>query len=266
MTTEQDRVNGQPPSKSRTTVSDCQSQDSRGENLTAVSISNPNMLHKGPPCAQNDLALDTRVASEQGYSSAMAADTIFHIFPQPGEQHDPAVYRISDSDRFIQKKYPTLYMNLNLQDHPSIVEVQYDKEGTSCPLCQLDRNTLDSIKVLKAHEVKGYLESYDHRFTEDQVNIHLAHTMRDENVIGVIQNMSVDLISKSYSLANAASLRIMNRIITHMGRPLFVADQDLAKVHNDAVKQFIALAATCQTLMKYKHNDTERVPVTNPLL
>ena len=66
--------------------------------------------------------------------------------------------------------------------------------------------------MLKCHEVKGYLDSYNHRFTEQQVNIHLGHTMRDENVIGVIQNMSVDLISKSYSLANAASLRIMNRI------------------------------------------------------
>lgn len=102
---------------------------------------------------------------------------------------------------------------------------------------------MDSIKVLKPHEVKGYLDSYNHGFTEEQVNIHLAHTMRDENVIGVIQNMSVDLIGKSYSLANAASLRIMNRVRTHMGRPLFVPDQDVAKVHNDAIKQFISLAS-----------------------
>ena len=82
--------------------------------------------------------------------------------------------------------------------------------------------------------------------------------MMDENVIWVIQNMSVDLISKSYLLANAASLRIMNRIRTasepHQnthGYP-FVPDQDVAKVHNDAVKPFISLASTCQVLMKYK--------------
>ena len=271
METDQDLVYGQRPSKTRAvTVSHCQSQVSLGENLAVVSISSDtNALRKGPPCAiQNDPATDTQVASvERGYSSAMASDAIFHMFPQPGEQqHDPELSRISESERFIQKRYPTLYMNLNLQDHPSVVEVQYDREGASCPLCQLDRNTLDSIKVLKAHEVRGYLESYDHRFTEDQVNVHLAHTVRDENVIGVIQNMSVDLIGKSYSLANAASLRIMNRIVTHMGRPLFVTDQDMAKVHNDAVKQFVALAATYQALMKYKHSDTERVPPTNPLL
>jgi hypothetical protein len=120
--------------------------------------------------------------------------------------------------------------------------------------------------VLKSHEVKGYLDSYNHRFTEQQVNIHLGHSMRDDNVIDVLQNMSVDLISKSYSLANAASLHIMNRITTHMGRPLFVPDHDVAKVHNDAVKQFIGLASTCQALMKYKHNDNDRVPAPNPLL
>lgn len=198
----------------------------------------------------------------------MAADAIFQMFPEPGEQQDREVYKISENDRFIQKQYPMLYMNLNAHEHPSIVDVQYENEGTSCPLCELDGNTLDSIKVLKPHEVKAYLDSYNHRFTEEQVNIHLAHTMRDkdENVIGVIHNMSVDLISKSYSLANHASLRIMNRIRTHMGRSLFVPDQDVAKVHNDAVKQFIGLASTCQALMKYKHNDNERVPATNPLL
>lgn len=58
----------------------------------------------------------------------------------------------------------------------------------------------------------------------------------------------------------------MNRFRTHMGRPFFVPDQDVAKVHNDAVKQFIGLMATCQTLMKYKYNENERVAASNPLL
>ena len=201
----------------------------------------------------------------------MAADAIFHMFPEPGERHnnnedDGDEVRISETDRFLQKRYPMVYMNLSARDHPSMVDVQCVTDDASCPLCELDRNTLDSIRVLKPHEVKAYLDNYDHKFTEEQVNIHLAHTTtRDDNVIGVIQNMAVDLIGKSYSLANNASLRIMNRIKIHMGRPLFVSDQDLAKVHNDAVKQFIALASTCQTLMKYKRDDSNEGP-SNPLL
>lgn len=196
----------------------------------------------------------------------MASDPIFHMFPDPGAQQDQESYKICEHDRFIQKQYPMLYMNLNAHEHPCIIGVQYDDESTSCPMCKLDRNTLDSMRVLKPHEVKAYLDSIDHRFTEEQVNVHLAHSVRDENVIGVIQNMSVDLISKSYSLANKASLCIMNRLRTHLGRALFVPDQDVAKVHSDAVKQFIGLASTCQTLMKYKHNDNDRVSASNPLL
>lgn len=234
----------------------------------SVSISNRNTPRNVYPedVGPSDGPRDRRAASKRGYSSDMAADAIFDMFPEPAEQQDQELYKINETDRFLQKQYPMLYMSLTASEHPSIVEVQYENEGTGCPVCELDRNTLDSIKVLKCHEVKGYLDSYNHRFTEQQVNIHLGHTMRDENVIGVIQNMSVDLISKSYSLANAASLRIMNRITTHMGRPLFVPDQDVAKVHNDAVKQFIGLASTCQALMKYKHNDNDRAPATNPLL
>lgn len=58
------------------------------------------------------------------------------MFPEPGEQQDQEVYKISENDRFIQKQYPMLYMNLNAREHPSIVDVQYDNEGTSCPLCE----------------------------------------------------------------------------------------------------------------------------------
>lgn len=230
-----------------------------------MAVSNPNIPPDGSPRTSQHRASDSRSASKRGYSQAMAADAIFHMFPEPGDHQDREVYKISENDRFIQKQYPMLYMNLNVHDHPSIDDVQYENDGASCSLCELDRNTLDSIKVLKPHEVKGYLESYSHRFTEEQVNMHLAHTIRDDNVIGVIQNMSVDLISKSYSLANAASLRVMNRIRTHMGRLLFVPDQDVAKVHNDAVKQFIGLASTCQALMKCKQSDTEGCLATSPL-
>ena len=241
---------------------------SQGSLRPDVSISNP-MTRNGPPGAPvGGRDADSRASSHRGYSAAMASDAIFHMFPEPGEQQgDGDVYKISEVDRFIQKHYPMLYLNLNANpDQPSLVDVQYENEGAACPLCELDRNTLDSIKVLKPNQVKVYLESYNYKFTEEQVNVHLAHTVRDENVIGVIQNMSVDLISKSYSLASAASLRVMNRVRTHMGRPFFVPDQDVAKVHTDAVKQFIGLASTCQALMKYKHSDSDKGPLDGPLL
>lgn len=223
-----------------------------------MSISNPSGFRDGS-------ANTSRAVANRGYSSGMADDAIFHMFPEPEERQEHQVERLAENDRFVQKQYPMLYMNLNARDHPSIADVQYEDEG-ECPLCRLDRNTLDSIKVLKPHEVKEYLDSYSHGFTEQQVNVHLAHTVRDENVIGVIQNMSVHLIGKSYSLANNTSLRIMNRVRTHMGQTLFVPDHDVAKVHNDAVKQFIGLASTCQALMKYKHSDNDKAPVTNALL
>lgn len=202
---------------------------------------------------------------ELGYNAAMAANPIFHQFPEPCRdqqlqlQHCNEMCQTGEHERFFQKRFPIMYVNLTAQEHPAITDIQYDNEGfVECPLCKLDRNTLDSIKVLKPHEVKPYLESYHHNFTEDQVNIHLAHTIRGgENVIGVIQNMTLDLISKSYSLANSSSLRIMSRLKTHMGRAFFLVDQDVAKVHGDAVKQFIGLASTCQALMKFKPCDSE---------
>lgn len=239
---------------------DCGSQEAT---RPIVSFSNPNV-------PDNRATVSRRLTSmnQEGYSPAMASEAIFHMFPEPGEQRqqDREVNSVNENDRFMQKQYPMLYLNLTAHEHPSIVQVHCDKD-TGCLLCELDRNTLDSIKVLKPHEVKGYLDSYNHKFTEEQVNVHLAHTVKDENVIEVIQNMSVDLLSRSYSLANDASLCILHRIRTHMGRPFLVPDQDVAKVHNDAVKQFIGLASTWQTLLKYKHsNEKERGPVTNPLL
>lgn len=194
-----------------------------------------------------------------GYAPEMASDDVFHMYPDPGDVPRGEVpSRSNGNERFIQKQYPTLYMSLSGREHPYIEDVRIQEKRALCPLCNLDKNTLDSIKVLKPNEVKGYLDMYDHRFTEEQVNVHLAHSVRDENVIGVIQNMTVDLISKSYAMANEASLGVMNRVITHMGRPVCVTDQDVAKVHSDAVKQFICLASTCQALMKFKSSDTDK--------
>ena len=258
----QQKLSQQRTGDNRTVPNTDHTRSSLGENGAPVSISNRNMPSQGAP----SVVPEPPTTSDPGYSAAMAEDPVFHMFPEPEEHHDVEVCNISENDRFMQKQYPMLYMNLNAQDHPSILDVQYEHENTQCPLCGLDRNTLDSIKVLKPEEVKDYLTSCQYKFTEDQVNVHLAHSVRDENVIGVIQNMTVDLIGKSYSLANSASLRIMNRIRRHSGTSFFVPDLDVAKVHNDAVKQFISLASTCQTLMKSKHCDNDRAPVNNPLL
>lgn len=242
--------------------------DKQEETRAKLGVSNLLEPRRGAACLAGDERGSSEPQSNPGYSAAMASDAIFQMFPEPSQHQEMSGPECED-DGFLRKQYPMLYMTLKAREHPSIADVRYANEGTNCSLChQLDENTLGSIKVLKPHEVKGYLNSYNLQFTEEQVNVHLAHTTGDENVISVIQNMSVDLISKSYSLANAASLRVMHRITTHMGRALFVPDLDAAKVHNDAVKQFMGLAATCQALMKHNHIGENRgVPnVRSPLL
>lgn len=203
-----------------------------------------------------------------GFVSSMATEPIFQMFPEATEEScvpsDPESGELGESDRFLQKHYPMLYMNVSAREHPSIESVRCEAEETRCLLCRtLDRNTLDSVRVLEPHEVAPYLNSCGQDFTEKQVNVHLAHSVGEENLAGVLQNMSVDLIAGSYSLASAASLRVMNRVQTHMGRVFFAADQDMAKVHNDAVKQFMGLAATCQSLMKQRQGKGEKGPVTS---
>lgn len=198
-----------------------------------------------------------------GFVAEMASEPIFRMFPEAGSgcTTEAEIARIGDSDHFLQKQYPMLHMNLSAREHPSIKSVRHDSErSNSCPLCKtLDKNTLDSVKVLEPHEVQDYLKSCRYVFTEKQVNVHLAHIASDENTVtGVLRNMSVDLISGSYALASQASHRVMNRVQTHMGRVFLVPDQAVAKVHNDAVKQFIGLAATCQSLMKYKGNEPSK--------
>lgn len=200
----------------------------------------------------------------------MLSDPIFDVFPEPDERRRVLEVEAHDAnreDRIIQKQYPMLYVNLNASHHGDIADIQCEMPE-ECPLCQLDKNTLDSLKVLLPHEVRDYLISCNYTFTQEQVNVHLSHASDlGENVIGVLQNMTIDLISKSYTLANKASLRIMNRVTTHMGRPILIADQDIAKVHNDAVKQFIGLTSTCQALMKHKTSEgAEKISVINSLL
>ncbi|KAK7878275.1 hypothetical protein WMY93_031094 [Mugilogobius chulae] len=143
-----------------------------------------------------------------------------------------------------------LHFSLNAYDYPEIMDVRCAEHGAECLICKLDKNTLDSIKVLKPYEVKTFLDSYKLKFTQEQINVHMAHAScgLDENSVEVIRNMALDLITKSYSIANQASLQVMNSVTTHMGKTYLLMDRHAAKVHNDAVKQFLGLASTCQTL------------------
>lgn len=196
----------------------------------------------------------------------MASDPVFSLFPEPSDQGVLECQQNGDVDRFMQKQYPMLYVKLNTDQQPGIVDVELCPQK-QCRLCQLDQNTADAIKVLKPHEVRSFLVSCGQRFTTEEVNVHLGHTVTsDENMIGVLQNMSIDLIARSYTLANRTSLHIMNRVTTHMGKAILVPDQDVAKIHNDAVKQFIGLTAMCRTLLKHRPVDSNDKGGSHPLL
>lgn len=197
-----------------------------------------------------------------GYSSALAESEIFNAYPEPPTTHNDGYIRESGVEkedtgvRFMQKHCPVLYMQLNptqVSDNIADVQCVTDK----CLLCeQLDRNTLDALLVLKPNEIQEYLANNGYDFNVKQINMHTAHTVKSEDgVMGVLQNMAIDLIGQVYELASTSSSRIMNRVTTDMGRVMFVTDHDHARVHNDAVKQFISLANTCQTLLKHKAVD-----------
>ncbi|KAK5618818.1 hypothetical protein CRENBAI_010566 [Crenichthys baileyi] len=98
------------------------------------------------------------------------------------------------------------------------------------------------------------LWAHEHPFIRD------VEYVNNRDKCPLCDNMSVDLIGKRYSLANKFSLRIMNRVHTHPGHVNLVPDQEMAKIHNDSVKQFIGLAATCQSLIKHKHDDGDEAP------
>lgn len=78
------------------------------------------------------------------------------MFPDPRQRGEMREADDTNEDNcFVRKQYPMLYMKLTAHERPSIADVQCAGQGTCCPLCQLDRNTLDSIRVLKPHEVMG---------------------------------------------------------------------------------------------------------------
>lgn len=165
----------------------------------------------------------------------------------------------------MQKQYPVLYMQLNpTQLSDDVTDVQCVVEP--CLLCEtLDLNTRDALLALETSRVREYLAGHGHEFTVKQINVHMAHAVKNEDdVVGVLQNMAIDLISQAYALASTSSSRVMNRVTTDMGRVMFVTDHDHARVHNDAVKQFVSLAATCQTLLKHKTGDNKTT--ASPLL
>lgn len=202
---------------------------------------------------------------DAGYSCALAESDVFDEYPEPPERDVYAEDAGGGGERFMQKQYPMLYAQLNPAHLTDVSDVRCVDDR--CSLCNgLDQNTLDALTVLKPGDVREYLAEHGHEFTATQVNVHMAHAVRGEdNVVGVLQNMAVDLIGRVYAVASASSARIMNRVTTDKGRVLFITDHDHARVHNDAVKQFIGLAAACQTLLKHKATADEK-PSSSPLL
>lgn len=169
----------------------------------AISISNPKLCLETTQCSSRRKRQRNPSSEQPGYSQAMLSDPVFNMFPEPDDQRrlfETESNNVNREDRIIQKQYPMLYMNLNATQHADIADIQCETPE-KCPLCQLDKNTLDSIKVLLPHEVRDYLISCNHTFTQEQVNVHLSHTANvEDNVVGVLQNMTIDLISRSYSL------------------------------------------------------------------
>lgn len=199
---------------------------------------------------------------EEGFVASMAADPVFHVFPEATEdccEEDRGDSEPGLEDRFLQKQYPMLYMRNVAESHPWIKDVrQAGNSAQTCPLCKkLDKNTLDSLLVLRPHEVRVHLSSSGHVFPETQINLHLAHSAGPDESADVLRAMAMGLLVGSYSLASSASLHVMNRVHTHMGKVHFVPDQDMAKVHNDAVKQFIGLTGICQSLAKCRQEENE---------
>lgn len=219
----------------------------------SISIANSPMRSDAPDEDESSVAPSP---GNPGYSAGMASDPVFSSFPDPADQPNAAVHQHNDDvDKFVQKQYPMLYMKMNADQQPGITDMRLCPPQ-QCRLCALDRNTVDAIRVLKPHEVRPFLLASGHAFTVEEVNVHLGHSVASEdNMVGVLQNMSIDMISRSYTLANRTSLHIMNQVTTHMGQKILLPDQDWAKIHNDAVKQFIGLTAACRSLLKHKSAD-----------
>ncbi|KAJ7995072.1 hypothetical protein DPEC_G00256130 [Dallia pectoralis] len=129
--TQPDDATEQPPCKIRTATGRDHDLGSWGDARAVASISNPEMLRDGPSRASDERARDSRVATRQGFSSTMATDAVFHMFPEPREYQDREVH--NDYDHFIQKQYPMLHMKLNAHEHPSIIDVRYASEEENGP-------------------------------------------------------------------------------------------------------------------------------------
>lgn len=76
----------------------------------------------------------------------MASDPVFSLFPEPSDQGVLECQQNGDVDRFMQKQYPMLYVKLNTDQQPGIVDVELCPQK-QCRLCELDQNTADAIKV-----------------------------------------------------------------------------------------------------------------------
>ena len=161
-------------------------------------------------------------------------------------------------DRFLRKEYPSLYLSLNREAVTSVTN-QSLLSDSECSLCsKLDQNTLYSLEIEQPCKAKGFLDSLDLHFSTAAVNNHLAHAIQEDNFLGVVRNMSADLLGKTYSVADAASRQLMYCVHTEVGRTCLAPDKEMHKIYTSVIKNFNAQVNTYLSLCKCAQSERER--------
>ena len=160
--------------------------------------------------------------------------------------------------RFLRKEFPSLYLSLNRETITSVKRKMLLSDS-KCSLCsKLDKNTIDSLEFEEPGKVKEYLESLNLHFSTAAVNTHLAHAIQEDNFLGVVRNMSVDLLSKTYSVADAASRQLMYCVRTEVGRTCLAPDKEMHKIYAGIIKNFNAQVNTYLSLCKCAQSERDR--------
>lgn len=165
---------------------------------------------------------------------------------------------LDSKERFLRKEYPSLYLSLNRETITAVTS-QALLSDSECSLCsKLDKNTLDSLEIEKPCNIKGYLESLNLHFSTAAVNTHLAHAIQEDNFLGVVRNMSADLLSKTYSVADAASRQLMYCVHTEVGRTCLAPDKEMHKIYAGVIKNFNAQVNTYLSLCRCAQSEREQ--------
>ena len=222
-------------------------KDSRSVNISIAERNEP----------EHELGYVAEAAYDEIFSSSPAArttpceDTSSREVVKPDSELDA-------KDRFLRKEYPSLYLSLNREPITAVTS-QTLLSDSECSLCsKLDKNTLDSLEIEKPCKIKGYLKSLNLHFSTAAVNTHLAHAIQEDNFLGVVRNMSADLLSKTYSVADAASRQLMYCVHTEVGRTCLAPDKEMHRIYGGVIKNFNAQVNTYLSLCKCAQSEQEK--------